>query len=416
MSDDASPESALERRRTDDVQRKEDAGTARHKAHGLDKWQVAIAVGLFIVTVVLALHYHWDARDLVWASWISGVVVGLGLFGLSLASFSLIPQRSLGSGCAWVLLIFFFPVWAAFQFGLAAVLHGLFPLAREKFDLFFFSVLQTTLASYWPFVVMSMAGELNGLRSYWRLAGKMSKQGQYPVLIYGPFASAGRMFLIVFCFACLNWSGLRGYFLYPALIFYFFPWNAVPWKAIFGHHQGRQPSTDPDRWVIRYGGGRFSVAGVPVLFMGLWVFSLVFWSESLRNEWWQVRVFVVLAGLVLSLIGVALVFGRIETIIDRRERAYTEWLGLGSFGQRTKHELPAAVSVQIERTIQGGVKVWLAGTRETLELTPRDGVVRYNYEVQIKAGKEKLHVDSFDDPEKAEQLAEELSAFLRDQG
>jgi len=82
MNDDASPESALGQSCTDDVEWKEDVGTARHNAHDLDKWQVAIAVGLFIVTVVLAVHYNWDARDLVWASWISGVVVGLGLFGL----------------------------------------------------------------------------------------------------------------------------------------------------------------------------------------------------------------------------------------------------------------------------------------------------------------------------------------------
>jgi hypothetical protein len=154
------------------------------------------------------------------------------------------------------------------------------------------------------------------------------------------------------------------------------------------------------------------VAGVPVLLAGLWVFSLVFWSESLRKGSLPVCVFVVLAGLVLSLIGVALVFGRIKTVIDRRERTYTEWLGLGSFGQRTKHELPATVSVQIERTKQGGGEFWAEGTPERLQLTGRDGVVRCNYAVQIKAGKEELHVDNFDDPEEAEQLAEGLSAFL----
>jgi hypothetical protein len=370
----------------------------------------AIAACLFLVTVAVAIRQNWVAADLVWASWISSVVVGVGLVILSLASFSLIPQAHLRWGCAAILLPFVFPMWGVCQWGLARVLHGLFPLAEARFDLI--AALRTTLISYWPFVLLSVLAEFNGLRAYWNFAGKMGRRGSYPILILGLPVSTGRMFLLVFLLACLNWAGLKGYSLLPALTFYFFPWDAVPWIALLGRHQGRQPSGDPDHLVIRYGGGRISVVGLPVLLAGLFVFSLIFWSENLRREWHWVYVSVVFLGLLLALAGAALVFGRFGTIIDRRQRTFTEWFGLGNLRRCKTHTIPADASVRIEHEQEFSSRIYVAGKPGTLELTGRDGVARYSHLVLLKIGDREFQVAAFDDLPKAEKLTEEVAAFL----
>ena len=168
----------------------------------MNKLRLAIATCLFLVTAALGIRNNWTAGDLVWASWISGAVVGVGLVILSLASFSLVRNASLRAGCMVIVLGLFLPLWGVLQFALAAGLHRIFPLSKARFDLIL--TLSATLSAYWPFVLMSALAEFNGLRSYWRLAGRMGERGSYPVLIFGLPVSTGRMFLIVFLLACLT--------------------------------------------------------------------------------------------------------------------------------------------------------------------------------------------------------------------
>jgi hypothetical protein len=336
------------------------------------------------------------------------VVVGIGLVLVSLASFVLVRSANLRLGCLVFLLAFFFPLWAGLQIGLAAVLHEAFPLVRGRFDLV--TVLWTTLVSYWSLILMNLLAEFSSLWSYWRLARRLTKAGSYPVLMYGPLINAGRMFLIVWMFGCLHWAGAGGYSLYAALILYFFPWDAVPWKALFCRGQGRQPTRDPDQWVIRYGGGFFRVVGLPLLIGGLSAASLPLWNPALRHGGGWPCLFVVVPGMTLAAAGLFLAFGGSRNVIDRREHTYSESFRLGFLKKNTRHSLRKIESILIKRTVAVGGE--LTGETARLKLTGRNGTVEYEYAVRIKAGGEEFQVASFDDHQGARQFKEELCAFL----
>jgi len=376
----------------------------------MKKLRSATAACLFLVTVAVAIWKDWAAADLVWASWISGVVVGLGLAILSLASFCLL-QGDMRFGCAMLLLLLFVLPWGFLQAAMAALLNAAFPLPGKPADLS--TILRTTLASYWPLVLLSAASEFSSLQSYWSLAGGMAKRGSYPVLVYGQFVSAGRMFLLVWLLASLWCAGLTGYALYPALIFYFFPWDAISWRALFGRNQGIQPSPDPDQLVLRFGGGFFSAVGWPALLAGIFFMSLPFWRQGLQgDEASGFHTIAVVTGLALGLAGVVLVFGRCGITTDRRKLTLTKWLALGILRPRWTHSLKGIESVRIR-------PVWATGNvrvddSEKLMLTGRDGVARFHYEVWLMGGGRDLLVYSFSlgGLPKARELAEALAAML----
>jgi len=388
------------------------------------KLRFAIAICLFLVTVAVAVWNDWSTADLVWASWISSVVVGVGLIILGLASLSLLAPSTTGMryGCAvWFLFLFVVP-WSVLQFLIASPINAVFPIHENVLgvvvtwssrDVYYLAnldlVLHATLAAYWPFVLLSAASEFSRLPSYWRRAGSMSRRGSHPFLLHGQFASAGRMFLFVWLLASLWCGGLTGYSLYPALVFYFFPWDAVSWRTLFGRSQGRWPSRDPDQLVLRFGGGLLSVVGWPCLLAGIFFLSLPMSREGLRGS-----AIAMITGLVLALVGVVLLLGRFETVIDRRESTLTNWLRLGIIRRRWRHSLKGIGSIKLEPVRSTGEFTAQDGS-EKLTVTARDGIAHFYYEVSL-TGRGRtapyLYALSFVGSQKARDLAEEVATFL----
>jgi hypothetical protein len=376
-----------------------------------------IAAGLFLVTSALAVWNGWNTADIVWSSWIASVVVGIGLMILSQASFSLFlasGRMNLRYGCAIVFLFVCIPPWVVLHGLTAVLLYDVFPLLKTP--LATDAILYTTLTSYWPFVLASAASEFARLRSYWRLAEGMRAGGSYPFLFQGQIVVAAKMFLFVWLLAALGSAGLAEYALYPALVFYFFPWDAVAWRLLLRRGQGKQPSRDPDQLILRFGGGMFSAIGWPCLLAGLFFLSLPFWREGMRS--WGLAV---TTGLVLTLVGAVLAFGRDQYVFDRRDATLTDRLSLGIIRFTWKHNLQGIGSVQLERVaasfgLSGRFEV-RDGQRsaEGVTLMPRGGRVGTCYHVSLMRGASEavwLEPLSLMDARKARGLAEDLAAFL----
>jgi hypothetical protein len=376
----------------------------------MKKLRYAIAILLFLITVVVAVWHRWSAADLAWASWISSVVVGVTLITLSLASFSLLFSPSptgLRYGCGmWFLFLFIVP-WSVLQSVVALGLHAVFPLHRSALGMD--DVLLRTITAYWPFVLMSVASELASLRSYWRLAGRMSEGGSYPFLFHGQIIVPAKMFLFVWLLAALSSAGLAGYLLYPTLIFYFFPWEVVSWRDLLRRSQGRQPSHDPDVLTLRFGGGLLCAIGWPCLLAGAFFLSLPMWKAGLRDS-----TIPLITGSVLALAGAVLALGRSETILDRRNRKCTSRYRLGILRYGRTDSLEGIGSVRLER-VSKAARVFAPDNSETMTVTARDGEAGYSYDASLtRGGREALYLWelSFVGVSKARELAEEVAAFL----
>src|SRR3972149_5631199 len=167
--------------------------------HGVKRLDLIISILAFAVTVVCAIIYGWEATDLIWASWISSLCVGYALSLVSLGSLLHLrgQYKEARTGCAVLILAFFLPLWTFFYLVvLAETLHGMFPLAGEAFHLI--AVLRTSARHYWPFLVVSLLSGLSDLGSYWNLAARLSKRGNYPVPLFGPILTLGRMLIFIY--------------------------------------------------------------------------------------------------------------------------------------------------------------------------------------------------------------------------
>jgi hypothetical protein len=375
----------------------------------MSKLRITAAGGLFVATVALAVWENWEAADLAWAAWTAGVVIGGILIALSLASFSLLlapGPAGLRYGCGILFLILFIVPWYVLQAVAALGLHALYPPAGEGPGT---SLVTQMVLTYWPFLLLSVFSELASLPSYWRLAGRLGEQSQYPFLFHGQVAVTARMLLFVWLLVLLGDVGLAGHALYPALLFYYFPWDVLPWRDALRRHQGKQPSRDPEQFVLRCGGGLLSAVGWPCLLAGAFLLSLPLWREGLRSTG-----LVVAGGVVLALLGVVFALGRSEKVIDRRHHTWTSRLGLGIRLRQETGSLEGISAVLLERVSSSG-RVRALGSSEELTVTARDGTAGFYYEVSLTREDRAvlcLWELSFVGASQARALADELAVFL----
>ena len=123
--------------------------------------------------------------------------------------------------------------------------------------------------------------------------------------------------------------------------------------------------------------------------------------------------YAVISGVLLAFVGVILVLGRYEIIVDGRERTLTRRLGLGALRGRWSHSLKGIDSVRVKQVWASGKTQ--EGTQPKLKLTGRDGADRFYYEVWLAGGGKELCVYSFSlgGAQSARELAQELAALLR---
>lgn len=176
----------------------------------------------FAGTVLCALVFRWQARDIIWSLWISSLSFGYLwlLAALTCAVIYTPSHKKIGAILGGLFLAAFF----TFHFGLFHLVHGVFlnqffPLVKEKFgppDIFM--MIATALAAYWPFVLMTFVSRVRDFP--WRQNAE--DQGQ---AMFAPYLNVIRMHLLIFIFGALYLLHLANLALFPILLFYFFPWR-----------------------------------------------------------------------------------------------------------------------------------------------------------------------------------------------
>jgi hypothetical protein len=189
----------------------------------ISRREIIVDLAAFGVTVSLAATLHWRARDLIWGLWISSLCVGYTHIVMTIVA-GVRPASGAPTLSAVVgglgLLAFF-----TFHFGVFHLVHSMF------LNLFFplvgrgianpIEIFQTTLARYWPFVLVNLGYRWRDLPK-----GRVSLAGKDAFM--APYASVIRMHLLIFVFAGLHALHLGHLAIYPVLAAYFFPWHQLP--------------------------------------------------------------------------------------------------------------------------------------------------------------------------------------------
>ncbi len=176
----------------------------------------------FAGTVVCALLFRWQARDLIWGLWISSFTFGyLWILTALVCAVVYAPGvKKLGALFSGLFLAAFF----TFHFGMFHFVHGVFlnlffPLVPERHGPpNVFLMIGTALAAYWPFVLMTFVSRVRDFP--WREAP--DEQGK---VMFQPYLNVVRMHLLIFIFAPLYFLHVANLALIPILLFYFFPWR-----------------------------------------------------------------------------------------------------------------------------------------------------------------------------------------------
>lgn len=127
---------------------------------------------------------------------------------------------------ATVFMLAFFTVhFGGFHFVHSIFLNGFFPLTGETpfgkniegtFSLFF-TFIEVSFLSYWPFIITSATSRLGGI-----VNAVSGKKGD---MFFEPYKNVIKMHMMIFIIAFMGGSGLQGYILYAALVLYFFPFS-----------------------------------------------------------------------------------------------------------------------------------------------------------------------------------------------
>jgi hypothetical protein len=176
----------------------------------------------FAGTVVSALVFRWQARDLIWGLWISSFSFGYLwiLAALTCAVIYTPGRKKIGAIFAGLFMAAFF----TFHFGMFHFVHGVFlnlffPLVPEHHGPpNVFVMLGTALSAYWPFVLMTFVSRVRDFP--WRQ--QPDDEGK---AMFVPYLNVVRMHLLIFVFGGLYLLHLANLAIFPVLLFYFFPWR-----------------------------------------------------------------------------------------------------------------------------------------------------------------------------------------------
>ncbi|MBL48644.1 MAG: hypothetical protein CMP28_06805 [Roseibacillus sp.] len=189
----------------------------------------------FIGTLVAAVCFDWQARDVIWGLWICSFTYGYAC----IVSALLIPIARAGECSRRPMLMsgLFLLCFFTMHFGLFHIVHGqflnqFFPLGGQATGfLGVFTLITWPLSLYWPMVLATFISRFYELP--FNGANPAGGTGGIGALFIKPYANVIRMHLLIFVFAGLDTAGLSDIALYPVLLFYFFPW-----RACLGRHAG----------------------------------------------------------------------------------------------------------------------------------------------------------------------------------
>ena len=189
----------------------------------------------FAGTVAAVVFFDWQAKDVIWGLWICSLTFGYTTIVVSIFA----PAFRAGGGAAavaalgGVFMLAFFTV----HFGMFHIIHGqflqqFFPLveAHEGF-LKPQQMIGTAIALYWPMVLATFISRFSDLPLKDDKTKKKSifKGGASPGgdAFMKPYSNVIRMHMLIFVFAGLHAAKMADLAIYPVLLFYFFPWDAI---------------------------------------------------------------------------------------------------------------------------------------------------------------------------------------------
>ncbi len=191
----------------------------------------------FILTVVFALLFHWQAKDLIWGLWISSFCVGYAFIVRTIVVG--IAQRPkvvpfLAASIGGIFMLAFF----TFHFGMFHFVHSIFlnlffPLipgarAADAPNVPLFAV--TAFKAYWPIVLANLLVKLPDFQT---VQFDLKNAGEF---MSKPYRSVLKIHMLIFIFAGMSFLQIDRFAIYPILILFFFPVeNLIAKKKEAGH-------------------------------------------------------------------------------------------------------------------------------------------------------------------------------------
>lgn len=188
----------------------------------------------FVLTVICAIAFRWEAKDLIWSLWTSSLCVGYCFIVVTIAASVLSADQPGQLGVfaffGLLMLAFFTFHFGMFHFVHGVFLHHFFPLDPAEEGSFpnMAMVFVTCLSLYWPVVLATFISRLPDFKSAGLTADILSShrgKGGDPFL--KPYANVIRMHILIFVFAGLAAFHVSRYAIFPVIAFYFFPWGMV---------------------------------------------------------------------------------------------------------------------------------------------------------------------------------------------
>jgi hypothetical protein len=177
----------------------------------------------FLLTVLCAVVFRWEARDLIWGLWLSSFCVGYALIvrvilGAILDRPKIIPLALALGGGAFMLIFFTFH-FGMFHFVHSVFLSLFFPLLPKTDNGLpnVFLLALTAMKCYWPVVLGSLVVKWPDFQM---AKLDLKKAGE---LMTKPYASVVKIHMLIFIFAGMSFVHIDRFAIYPIMAVFFFP-------------------------------------------------------------------------------------------------------------------------------------------------------------------------------------------------
>lgn len=193
----------------------------------MGKSESKLSLAAFILTVLSAIVFRWEVRDVIWALWVCSLVFGYSWIVMSIIAglISAKPEERVAGAIAGLFMLGFF----SFHFGIFHLVHGMFlnqffPLSGSvglsKGPIVIFELAWQALEKGWPLILGTFISRWKSLPIH---AGGASIGANF----VKPYINVIRMHLLIFIFAGLEAVGMSHLAIFPVLAFYYFPWELV---------------------------------------------------------------------------------------------------------------------------------------------------------------------------------------------
>jgi hypothetical protein len=209
---------------------------------------IAFDVLAFGLGLACAWGFDWRAADLVWALWLSSLVLGWLSLVVGIATLEVKADTSAALvGAGKLALVAFFTVhFGMFHFVHSVFLHHLLPVVPDAGFLRGASFTpgvagyRLVVESYWPWLIVAAIAERETFWPARRQPGNVVAEPHVPgpamepaaAQVMGrPYRNVVRLHLLIFFFVAAAFLGLDNFVVYAVVSAVYF----LPWRRLFGH-------------------------------------------------------------------------------------------------------------------------------------------------------------------------------------